>query len=119
LPHDVVVVATRRDHPRRVGLALQLGAVLDVPSVGVTHRLPLATGAGAADQPAAAGRGTGRVLAAHPGGVRPVAVYAGWRASPETAVDVRRVTAVARTPEPLRLAGTAAREVRSAAELRR
>jgi len=48
-----------------------------------------------------------------------VAVYAGWRASPETAVDVRRVTAVARTPEPLRLAGTAAREVRSAAELRR
>ena len=47
-------------------------------------------------------------------------VYAGWRASPETAADVvRRVTALARTPEPLPLADTAAREVRSTAELRR
>ena len=41
LPAVVLVDATGRDHPRGAGLALQLGAVLDVPTVGVTDR-PLA-----------------------------------------------------------------------------
>src|SRR5262245_10631523 len=41
-PPDVLLVAaTGRDHPRRAGLALHLGAALDLPTVGVTHR-PLA-----------------------------------------------------------------------------
>jgi len=39
-----LVNATGRDHPRRAGLALQLGAVLDLPSVGVTHTPLLAQG---------------------------------------------------------------------------
>ncbi|MCB1272621.1 MAG: endonuclease V [Microthrixaceae bacterium] len=39
-PADAVMVdATGRDHPRRCGLALHLGHLLDLPSVGVTHRL--------------------------------------------------------------------------------
>ena len=37
-PDVLIVDATGRDHPRRAGLALHLGAVLDVPSVGATHR---------------------------------------------------------------------------------
>jgi deoxyribonuclease V len=43
------VDATGRDHPRRAGLALQLGAILDLPSVGVTHRPLLADGDWPAD----------------------------------------------------------------------
>src|SRR5919197_6362391 len=38
LPDVLLVNATGRDHPRRAGLALHLGAVLGVPAVGVTHR---------------------------------------------------------------------------------
>ena len=42
---DVLLIdATGRDHPRGVGLALHIGAVLDVPTVGVTHRPLLASG---------------------------------------------------------------------------
>jgi deoxyribonuclease V len=50
-PPDVVFVdATGRDHPRRVGLALHLGAVLDLPTVGVTHRPFVAEGAWPPDE---------------------------------------------------------------------
>src|SRR5512132_707150 len=45
-PDALLVDATGRDHPRRAGLALQLGAILDLPSVGVTHRRLLATATG-------------------------------------------------------------------------
>lgn len=47
LPHmpDVLLVnATGRDHPRGAGLALHVGAAVDVPTVGVTHRPLLAVG---------------------------------------------------------------------------
>src|SRR5439155_270280 len=43
-PDVLLVDATGRDHPRRAGLALHLGAVLDVPTIGVTHRPLRATG---------------------------------------------------------------------------
>ncbi len=43
-PPDVLIVdAAGRDHPRRAGLALHLGAVVDVPTVGATDR-PLVAG---------------------------------------------------------------------------
>jgi deoxyribonuclease V len=38
MPDMLLVDATGRDHPRRAGMALHLGAVLDLPTVGVTHR---------------------------------------------------------------------------------
>lgn len=45
-PPDVLLVdATGLDHPRRAGLAIHLGRVLGVPTVGVTHRLLRAGGA--------------------------------------------------------------------------
>ncbi len=49
-PDVLLVAAAGRDHPRRAGLALHLGAVLDLPTVGVTDDPLLATG----DEPAAA-----------------------------------------------------------------
>src|SRR5919204_1278714 len=55
-PPDVLLVdATGRDHPRRAGLALHLGAVLDLPTVGVTHRLLVAEGSWPDDRQGAAG----------------------------------------------------------------
>ncbi len=44
-PDVLLVNASGRDHPRRAGLALHLGALLDLPTVGVTHRLLVAEGA--------------------------------------------------------------------------
>src|SRR5207248_10599593 len=35
-PDVLLVNATARDHPRRAGLALHLGARLDIPTIGVT-----------------------------------------------------------------------------------
>jgi deoxyribonuclease V len=43
-PDAVLVDGTGRDHPRHAGLALHLGSVLDLPTVGVTHRPLLADG---------------------------------------------------------------------------
>jgi deoxyribonuclease V len=37
-PEVLLVNATGRDHPRRAGLAFHLGAVLGLPTVGVTTR---------------------------------------------------------------------------------
>ena len=118
-PEVVLIDATGRDHPRRAGLALHVGAVVDVPTVGVTHRPLLATGPEPPDEPGAStellldGVVVGRWLRTRRG-VRPVAVHAAWRTDDRVAVDVvRRVTASARTPEPLRLARMAAREERA------
>jgi deoxyribonuclease V len=49
-PDVLLVDATGRDHPRRAGLGLHLGAELDLPTVGVTHRPLLATGPWPADE---------------------------------------------------------------------
>jgi len=123
-PPDVLIVdATGRDHPRRAGLAVQLGQVLDLPTIGVTHRTLLAGG----DWPAAErgaqspleldGEQVGAWLRIMPR-ARPIAVHAGWRTDPSTAVGV--VLAIARkvrTPEPLREARRAARIARAATTL--
>lgn len=117
-PDLVLVDATGRDHPRRAGLAIQLGAVLDLPTVGVTHRTLLAAGDWPADQPGATSRLTldaetvGYWLRTR-AGRRPVAVHAGWRTDPDIAVQiVRAVAARHRTPVPLREARRLARLAR-------
>lgn len=117
---DVLLVdATGRDHPRRAGLALHLGALLDVPSVGVTHRPLLA--AGTAPESAEAGSTAplvidGEIVAAWVltrRDVRPVVAHAAWRTDVDAAVEVvLRTTRGARTPEPLRAARTVARTAR-------
>jgi deoxyribonuclease V len=119
-PDVLLVDATGRDHPRRAGLAVHLGAVLDLPTVGITHRPLLAEGDWPDDEPGAHtplvmdGEQVGSWLRTRPG-TRPLAVHAAWRTDAATAVEV--VLAVLtghRAPEPLRRARRAAREARAA-----
>jgi deoxyribonuclease V len=118
-PDVLLVDATGRDHPRRAGLALHLGAVLDVPTVGVTHRPLRAAG----PEPGARrgewssleinGEEVGRWMRTRDG-ARPVVVHAAWRTDAAVATDVvLGSVGPARTPEPLRLARQAARTARS------
>ncbi|HZR93888.1 MAG TPA: endonuclease V [Gaiellaceae bacterium] len=123
-PDVLLVDATGRDHPRRAGLALQLGAVLDLPTVGVTDRPLLARGEAPAEARGSAspllldGERVGYLVRTRTR-ARPIAVHAAWRTMPETAVEVvLAATAGMRTPEPLRMARAAARRAR-AAERRR
>jgi deoxyribonuclease V len=117
-PDVLLVDATGRDHPRGAGLALHLGAILDLPTVGVTHRPLIAEGAW---PPGERGYGTPLVLDSEPVGywlrtrvgTRPLAVHAAWRTDPDTAADVVLSTCLSRTPEPLRRARRRAREARA------
>ena len=120
-PDVLLVDASGADHPRRAGLALHLGAVTGVPTVGVTRR-PLAA---AGSAPAVRRRGATSPL--HLGGdcvahwvctrtgARPLVAHAGWRTGPETAVAVvlAASTEGARTPVPLQEARRVAREART------
>ena len=121
-PPDVLLVdATGRDHPRRAGLALHLGAVLDLPTVGVTHRPLVAEGAWPPDERGAMSplllddELAGYWLRTRPG-TRPLAVHAGWRTDPDIAIDVVLSTSRLRTPEPLRRARRRAREAKAASQ---
>ena len=117
-PDVLLVDATGRDHPRRAGLALQLGAVLELPTVGVTHRPLLASGRWPDDRTGATspllldGEPVGMWLRTRTG-ARPVAVHAGWRCDIDAAVQTVVCAAQGhRTPEPLRRARTLARVAR-------
>lgn len=119
LPDALLVDATGRDHPRRAGLALHLGAVLGLPTVGVTHRPLLARGDWPDDN---AGASSPLVLEANTvgywlrtrSGRRPLAVHAAWMTDAETAVRIVLASlSGARTPEPLRTARRAARTARA------
>jgi deoxyribonuclease V len=122
-PDVLLVDATGRDHPRRAGLAVSLGALLDLPAVGITHRPLVAEGA----WPAAARGATAplrigdevvgcwlRVRC----GARPLAVHPAWRTELDTGVAiVLAATGRVRTPIPLRAARRAARMARATASL--
>jgi deoxyribonuclease V len=117
-PDVLLVDATARDHPRGAGLALHLGAELDLPTVGITHRPLLGLGAWPEDRrgattPLRIGDAVvGCWMRTRPG-VRPVAVHPGWRVDLATAGDVvAGTTGQRRTPEPLRRARRLAREAR-------
>jgi deoxyribonuclease V len=118
-PEVLLVNATGRDHPRGAGLALHLGAVMGLPSIGVTDR-PLeaageepGAGRGATSPLLLDGREAARMLRTRPG-ARPVVVHAGWRTDLDTAVAVALgSTRRARTPEPLRRARQLARQARA------
>jgi deoxyribonuclease V len=117
---DVLLVhAAGRDHPRRAGLALMLGAALDLPTVGVTSRPLAARGepppdAAEATSPLALGGEVVAMWFRPRAGVRPAVVHAAWRTSAEVAVEIVRATARGlRTPEPVRRARALARAIRS------
>jgi deoxyribonuclease V len=119
-PDVLLVDATGLDHPRRAGLALHLGAVMDVPTVGVTHRSLVATG----DAPElrrgtfapvhVEGQRVGYWVCTRDG-ARAVLAHAAWRTTSETAAQtvLGASTPAARTPVPLQEARRVAREARA------
>lgn len=117
----LLVNATGRDHPRRAGLALHLGALLDLPTVGVTHRLLVAEGTWPGDRrgktsPFRLGGDVVGYWLRTRSGTRPLAVHPAWRTDPDGAIQVVLATLRRlRTPEPLRLARQAARAARASA----
>jgi deoxyribonuclease V len=119
-PDVLLVDATGLDHPRRAGLAVHLGAVLDVPTVGVTHRSLSADGVlpmpvrGARSPATVDGQVVGYWVTTRTH-ARPLLAHAGWRTTPETAAEVvlTASTEGARTPVPLQEARRVAREARS------
>ena len=122
-PDVLLVDATGRDHPRRAGLALELGQILRVPTIGVTRRPLLAR---AAAPPRVKGARTPLWLEEELVGYllrpaadsNPIVIHAGWRTSPELAVRVVESCLCGhRTPEPLRRARQAARQARARDEL--
>jgi len=122
-PDVLLLDAGSLDHPRRSGLALHLGAALDLPTVGITHRPLLAEGEWPADESGATSpvRAGGRVVACWMRtrrGVRPLVVHPGWRVDLATAVEVvAMASAGRRTPEPLRRARQLARRARASTDL--
>jgi deoxyribonuclease V len=118
-PDVLFVDATSRDHPRCAGLALHLGAELDLPTIGVTHRPLLAVGDWPPDRRGATSplEIDGVVVARWVrtrAGTRPLVVHPGWRVDLDTAVDVVLAETTGwRTPAPLRLARRAARSARA------
>lgn len=121
VPDVLLVDAGARDHPRRAGLALQLGAELELPTIGVTHRPLLAVGEWSPDVRGATAPLTldGERVALwlctreH---ARPLVVHGGWRVGLDAAAAIVLAASRSyRTPEPLRLARQLARTVRPAA----
>ncbi len=122
VPCDVLLVdATGSDHPRRAGLALHLGAVLDLPTVGVTHRPLSGEGPWPADRRGATssvqiGDEVVACWLRTRTGTRPVVVHPGWRVGMHDALAlVLDQTPRRRTPEPLRVARNLARQARAGA----
>ncbi len=120
-PELLLVNASGLDHPRRAGLALHLGALLDLPTIGVTHR-PLAAGGewpravrGAHAPLLLAGERVGYWVCTRDG-TRPLAIHAGWRTDTDVALEVALAASspAARTPEPIRQARRVARSARTA-----
>jgi deoxyribonuclease V len=118
-PDVLLVNASGRDHPRRAGLAVHLGAACDLPTIGITDRPLLASG----ERPPPARHAAApllldgeivayRLRTQH--ATRPVVVHAGWRVDARTACEVvKSLSGRRRTPEPLRQARRLARTDRA------
>jgi deoxyribonuclease V len=118
-PDVLLVNATGRDHPRRAGLALHLGARLDLPTIGVTTR-PLTAGGAwppgerGARSPLTIGDEVVGYWVRTRDGVRPLAAHAAWRTDAATAVEtILELGGTVRAPDPLRAARQAARAARA------
>src|SRR5262245_3878922 len=92
-PDALLIDATGSDHPRRAGLATQLGAALDLPTIGVTHRPLVGEGPWPADRAGATSpvRIGDEVVACWVRtrrGTRPVVAHPGWRVGLDDAVEL-------------------------------
>ncbi|WP_413542016.1 endonuclease V [Arthrobacter sp. VKM Ac-2550] len=118
-PDVLIVAAAGRDHPRQAGLALHLGAVLGIPSIGITDRPLMAQGTYPGPR-----RGDTSTLLLDDievaqwvrtvTGVRPLVAHAGWCTTAEVAAAVLlSCTSHLRAPQPLREARRLARLARN------
>lgn len=118
-PGVLLVDATGRDHPRRAGLALHLGAVLGFATVGITSRPLVADGRWPdAERGSSSPLFLDTEIVGHwlrsRAGARPIAVHAGWGTDPDGALRVAKWSLRrARTPQPIRLARRLARLARA------
>lgn len=117
-PDCLIVNATGRDHPRRCGMALHLGAVLDIPTIGVTKR-PLCAKGGMPGKkrgetsPLFIGEEEVASWVCTRSNAHPIVVHPGWRIDLKTAIKfILSVTYGNITPEPLRIARMIARQAR-------
>jgi deoxyribonuclease V len=118
-PDLIVINGAGRDHVRGAGLAIQLGAAIDVPTVGVTEHPEI----GVAPEPDThRGDWTPVRVDNNLVGFRvrtiskanPVMAHAAWLTTPETARDtVLRTTGRQRMPEPLQRARDLSRRLRN------
>jgi deoxyribonuclease V len=123
VPDVLLVDATGLDHPRRAGLALHLGAVTGLPTVGVTARTlaargdPPPTGRRGATSPVSLDGDVVGYWVCTRTGAKPVLAHAGWRTDAVTAAAVvlAASTEGARAPVPLQEARRVAREARDLA----
>lgn len=111
-----------RAHPRRCGVATQLGVLLDVPTIGVAKSLLCGAVEGGpgerpGDRAPVVDRGEVVAMAVRTrAGARPIYVSTGHRISIETAVEwVLALCGGRRQPLPIRLAHDAANAARRAA----
>ena len=118
-PDVVLVNAAGHDHPRGAGLAIQLGAALDMPTVGITDRPIIAV---ATEPWHKRGSWSPLYVGEHLVGYRlrtlanahPITAHAAWRTSPDLARDVVLETVRrARIPEPMQLARQLAKQFRA------
>lgn len=123
-PPDVLLVdATGTDHPRRAGLTIHLGAVLGLPTVGVTHRVLHArppdppAGHRGSSSPVLLGDEVVGYAVRTRDGARPVVAHAGWLTDADLArrIVLLASTPASRTPVPLGEARRVAREARAIA----
>ncbi|SFR87020.1 Endonuclease V [Sphingomonas jatrophae] len=121
-PPDLLLVDGQgRAHPRRCGIAVQLGLLLDVPTIGVAKSLLCGTvedepGPTAGDRAPVVDRGETVALALRTRArAAPIYVSGGHRVSLESAADwVLRLCDGRRLPWPIRLAHDAANARRRA-----
>ena len=126
VPDVLLVDASGLDHPRAAGLAVHLGRVIGLPTVGVTRRPLLAQGGqppfvrGASSPVTVDDRIVGRWVCTRTGAT-PIVAHAGWRTDADVAAAVALATSTegARTPVPLQEARRVAREMRSITEAAR
>jgi deoxyribonuclease V len=118
-PDIILVNAAGRDHVRGAGLAIQLGAAIEVPTVGVTEHPDIAD---APEPDTHRGDWTPVRIDNRLVGFRvrtlskakPVMAHAAWQTTPETARDtVLSTTGRQRMPEPLQRARELSRRLRS------
>jgi deoxyribonuclease V len=121
-PDVLLVSAAGRDHPRGAGLAIQLGAALEMPTIGITDHPVVAVGPepghkrGNSSPLYVEDRLVGFRLRTHDK-AHAITVHAGWRTNPEVARDLVLGTITGRrTPQPIQYARQLARWLRSESE---